>query len=292
MIRSRKIGAARVTSVIEYSGPTHAPEFLFEKDLDRARLKAHTSWLAPDHYVPSMDRFIITIQLWVVHAGGNTIVIDTGVGNFKKRAAERMNMLNTLVLPWLEAAGAGPNQVTHVVHTHMHTDHVGWDTMLDKDGKWVPTFPKARYLYPKRDFDDLEALRRQGKPDPAYMDSVVPCAEAGLVAMIDETREVAGCLVPEPVPGHSMGMLSFRLRSEGEEGLFCTDTMHHPIQIAEPDWNSRYCVEPALARKSRAEMLARAADRRALVMPMHFGAPYCGYIRRERSGYRFEGATW
>lgn len=292
MIRSRKIGAARVTSVIEYSGPTHAPEFLFEKDLDRARLEANKGWLAPDHYVPSMDRFIITIQLWVVHAGANTIVIDTGVGNLKKRAAERMNMLNTLVMPWLEAAGAGPGQVTHVVHTHMHTDHVGWDTVLDKSGKWAPTFPKARYLYPKRDFDDLEALRRKGQPDPAYMDSVVPCVEAGLVAMIDETKEVAGCLVPEPVPGHSMGMLSFRLRSEGEEGLFCTDTMHHPIQIAEPGWNSRYCVEPALARKSRAEVLARAADRKALIMPMHFGAPYCGYVRRERSGYRFEGATW
>ncbi|HRD77147.1 MAG TPA: MBL fold metallo-hydrolase [Hyphomicrobiaceae bacterium] len=291
MIRTRKIGDATVTSVIEYSGPTHAPEFLFEKDLDRARLKANERWLAPNHYVPKMDRFIITIQLWILKAGGNTIIVDTGVGNLKPRAAERMNMLNTLVLPWLEAAGAGPNEVTHVVHTHMHTDHVGWDTTL-KAGTWTPTFPKARYLYPKRDFDDLASAAKAGKPDPAFADSVMPVVEAGLADMIDPEKEAAGCLAVEPAPGHSHGMVTFRLRSRAEEAIFSADVMHHPIQVAEPSWNSRYCVAPDQARKTRAELLARAADRNALIMPMHFGAPYCGYIRRQGSGYRFEGAGW
>ena len=134
MIHHHVIGDARITGVIEYSGPTHDPAFLYpaieEAERD-AVLKANAGWLAPDHYVPHMDRLIVTIQIWVVKAGGNVILIDTGVGNRKPRAsAARMDQLNTLTMPWLEAAGAGPEQVTHVVHTHLHTDHVGWNTVL------------------------------------------------------------------------------------------------------------------------------------------------------------------
>ena len=114
MIHHHSIGDARITGVIEYSGPTHAPDFLYpavDKAERDAVLKANASWLAPNHYVPHMDRLIVTIQLWVLHAGGNVIVIDTGVGNRKPRSAERMDRLNTLVMPWLEVdrrrAGAG-----------------------------------------------------------------------------------------------------------------------------------------------------------------------------------------
>jgi len=295
MIHSRMIGDARVTNVIEYSGPTHPPEFLFpeiskaERD---ASIAANRAWLAPHHYVPHMDRFIVTIQIWVVHAGGNVILIDTGVGNFKNRAAPRMNQLNTLLLPWLEAAGAAPHQVTHVVHTHLHTDHVGANT-VEQDGKWAPAFPNARYLMPRAEFDYWKAAYDLGDTmvqAGSFADSVLPVLEAGLVDFIDDTKEVAGCLMPEDVSGHAPGMLSFRLRSKGEEGMFSTDTMHSPIQVANPHWNDRYVLDAGKALESRAKVLARAAERGALIMPMHFGAPYCGYVRRQGEGYRFEGA--
>ena len=289
MIQSRRIGDARITRVLEYSGPTHLPDFLFP-DRDHLPIKANQAWLAPNHYVPVMNRLIMTTQIWVVQAGGNVILIDTGVGNRKPRPAEPMNMLNTLMLPWLEAAGAAPDKVTHVVMTHLHVDHVGWNTVL-ADGRWVPTFPNARYLVPKGDFDPLKAQHDQ-TPNPVFADSILPVLEAGLVDVIDETREIAGCLVAEPAPGHSAGQLTFRLRSQGEEGIFSADVMHNAIQVARPDWNTRYCVMPDLAAATRAAFLARAADRGALIMPMHFGAPYCGYIRRQGDGYAFEGATW
>lgn len=294
MIQSRQIGDARVTRVLEYSGPTHDPAFLFP-DLPQAELDAAASWLAPHHYVSHMNRLIVTIQLWVVHAGGNVIVIDTGVGNGKPRAAARMNMLNGLVLPWLEAAGAAPHQVTHVVHTHLHSDHVGWNT-TNIDGRWAPTFPNARYLVPKTDFDYYkDALAREPDPiiDNAFADSVLPLVEAGLVDLVtDDARDVAGCLDVEPAPGHSPGMLTYRLRSNGEEGIFSADVMHSPLQIDKPLLNTRYCIFPDKARESRANLLARAVEREALIMPMHFGAPHCGYIRRQGDGFRFEGATW
>ncbi len=294
MIFSRQIGAARVTNVIEYSGPTHAPEFLFpeiskaERD---AGIAANASWLAPHHYVPHMDRFIVTIQIWVVHAGGNVILIDSGVGNFKNRAAPRMNQLNTLLLPWLEAAGAAPHQVTHVVHTHLHTDHVGGNT-VEQDGRWVPAFPNARYLMPKAEFDYWKAEYDAGDKmvqAGSFADSVLPVLDAGLVDFIEPGQEVAGCLLGEDVSGHAPGMLSFRLRSQGEEGMFSTDTMHSPIQVANPHWNDRYVLDAGRALQSRANVLARAAERNALIMPMHFGAPYCGYVRKQGDGYRFEG---
>jgi len=296
VIHHHAIGDARVTGVIEYSGPTHDPAFLYpavDKAERDAVLQANASWLAPNHYVPHMDRLIVTIQLWVVQAGGNTIVIDTGVGNRKPRAAERMDRLNTLVMPWLESIGAGPQQVTHVVMTHLHTDHVGWNT-VEKDGRWAPTFPKARYLFPKDEFDYWKGLYDKGDKDVnqgSFADSMLPVLDAGLGDFMDGTAEVAGCLAPEPVPGHAPGMLSFRLRSRGEEGLFCADILHNAIQIVRPDWNDRYCLWPDKALESRAAGLKRACDRGALLMPMHLGAPYCGYVRRQGDGYAFEPAA-
>lgn len=296
MIHHHSIGDARITGVIEYSGPTHPPDFLYP-DVPKAEreavLKANASWLAPNHYAPGIDRLIVTIQLWVVQAGENVILIDTGVGNRKPRPAERMNQLNTLVMPWLESIGAGPQQVTHVVMTHLHTDHVGWNT-VEKDGAWVPTFPKARYLIPKDEFDYWKAEYDKGDKGVnggSFVDSVLPIVDAGLADFMDGTREVAGCLSPEPVPGHAPGMLSFRLRSGGEEGLFCADILHNAIQIVRPDWNDRYVLWPDKARESRAIGLKRACERGALLMPMHLGAPYCGYVRRQGDGYSFEPAS-
>jgi glyoxylase-like metal-dependent hydrolase (beta-lactamase superfamily II) len=294
MLTWRKIGAATITNVIEYSGPTHAPEFLFPEvgDAERkAGIAAAASWMAPDHYVPRMDRFVVTIQIWVVKIGGNVILIDTGVGNHKKRAAPRMDMLNTLTLAWLEAAGAGPEDVTHVVHTHLHTDHVGWNTVRDGD-RWVPTFPKARHVMPKAEFDWWKAGLDRGEMVQAgsFADSVMPVVEAGMVDFIAPGQEAAGCLVAEDMAGHAPGLMAFRLRSDGAEGYFSTDTMHSPIQIANPHWNDRYVLWADKAREARARVLRRAAEREALIMPMHYGAPYCGYVRRQGDGYRFEPA--
>ncbi|TDR90375.1 MBL fold metallo-hydrolase [Enterovirga rhinocerotis] len=294
MMQTRMIGEARVTRVLEYAAPTHDPAFLFP-DLDPATLAAKAEQVAPHHYMPHMNRLIVTIQLWIVQAGGNVIVIDTGVGNAKPRGAARMNMLNSLVPAWLEAAGAAPHQVTHVVQTHMHSDHVGWNTILS-DGHWVPTFPNARYLMPKRDFEYYRtklASEPDALIDASFADSVMPVIEAGLVDFVeDDAGEIAGCLAVEPAPGHSHGMLTYRLRSRGEQGLFSADVMHSPLQILLPELNTGYCALPDEARRTRARVLADAADNDVLLMPMHFGAPHCGYVRRQGDGYRFEPATW
>lgn len=294
MIQTRMIGKARVTRVLEYAAPTHDPAFLFP-DLSQEELDNFAPLLSPHHYVPSMNRLIVTIQIWVVQIDDKVILIDTGVGNDKPRTAPRMRNLNIRVAEWLQAAGAGFDQVTHVVQTHLHADHTGWNTIL-KDGKWVPAFPNARYLMPKTDYDywsDAIAKSPDIAMDNSWEDSVLPVIEAGLVDFIDDDAgEILGCLTVEPVPGHTPGMLSYRLRSEGEEGLFCADVLHSPVQVLKPDLNTAYCVLPEVARETRARVLEEAAERGTLIMPMHFGTPHCGYIRREADGYRLEGAEW
>lgn len=294
MIQSRQVGRAKVTRVVEYSAPTHDPAFLFP-DLTQAELDSFCGLLAPNHYVPEMNRLIITIQIWVVQIDDKVILIDTGVGNEKPRTAPRMRNLNNRVGEWLEAAGAGFDKVTHVIQTHMHADHTGWNTVL-KDGEWVPTFPKARYLMPKTDFDYWkQAIQEQSDMaiDNSWNDSVKPVIEADVVDFVeDDAGKILGCLTVEPVPGHTPGMLSYRLESDGEEALFCADVFHSPIQILKPELNTAYCVLPEVARETRKRALEEACQRRTLLMPMHFGEPYCGYIRKTQDGYRFEGADW
>jgi glyoxylase-like metal-dependent hydrolase (beta-lactamase superfamily II) len=290
MMFTRMIGDATVSNIVEYSAPTHESDFLFP-GMSEELIDANADWLAPNHWNERLRRFIVTIQIWVVRAGGYVVVVDTGVGNGKQRRAARMNRLNTLVPAWLEAAGAGPNEVTHVLHTHLHTDHVGWDTRLDGE-KWVPTFPNAEYLYPKVDYDLVSAKYDSGtlNPDPlaAFEDSIKPIFDAGLASVVEEdARDVAGLFDAEPLPGHTAGLLSYRLRSNGDEGIFAGDVMHNPLQIVAPEFNTRFCEVPSQGHATHLAFLDRAATRNALVMPCHFGAPYCGRIGRDGAGFKF-----
>lgn len=292
MIYSRNVGKAKIYNVIEYSGPTHAADFVFP-ELDVKEIKPHLSWLAPHHYNIRLERFIVAMQLWVMHIDDKVIVIDLGVGNHKKRASERMNMLNTLTPLWMAAAGADPKSVTHVVVTHFHPDHVGWGTRME-DGRWVPTFPNARHLMPKIDFELAHAAYLKGDKgviSGSFEDSVLPLYEAGLIDFISDGDLVAGCLEAEVMPGHTAGSIHFRFRSEGQEAIFAGDVMHSPLQIAMPHINTWIDADAEQARASRALFLKRAAERNALIMPVHFGWPHCGYVRGDsKNGYRFEPA--
>jgi len=290
MISSWSIGDLRVTSVVEYVGPTHVPEQLFP-DFSPDVMKRQAANLPPGTWYPEIPRLTIAIQLWIVRAGNEIIVVDTGVGNHKTRRVARMHMLNTLLPYWLAAAGVTPAAVTHVVMSHFHTDHVGWNTTRDGD-RWVPTFANARYLFPKSDFDYFKSLRDRGKAaDTAFDDSVMPIVDAGLADFIDIRSELPGGLRPVEAFGHTPGMMNYWLRSGGEAGVLSADVFHHPIQILVPTWNTAFCIIPDAARATRAALLAEAAATGALVMSCHFSAPFAGYIRREGDGYRYEPAT-
>jgi glyoxylase-like metal-dependent hydrolase (beta-lactamase superfamily II) len=290
MIRSWSIGDIGVTGLVEYYGPTHDPKATYP-DFDRAQFDAVAGRLPAGSWYPEIDRLVIAIRIWIVHAGSNVILIDTGVGNAKPRPVARMNMLNTLVPQWLAAAGAARESVTHVVMTHLHTDHIGWNTTLE-DGRWVPTFPNARYLVPKADFDYFKGLHDGGKAfDRSLADSLFPVLDAGLVDFVDRQNEIADVLRVADAAGHTPGQMNYWIESRGEHGVFSADVFHHPIQVLRPSWNTAFCILPDEARRTRARLLEEAAERQALLMPCHFAPAHCGYIRREADGYAFEPAT-
>jgi glyoxylase-like metal-dependent hydrolase (beta-lactamase superfamily II) len=285
------IGDVRVTSLVEYFGPTHPTRFLFP-DLPEGVLDANRAWLTPNHWYPQIDRLVIAIQMWIVHAGDRVVLIDAGVGNGKPRTAARMNRLNSLVPEWLAAAGAGFEQVTDVVMTHLHSDHVGWNTIW-KDGRWEPAFPNARYFVPRVDFEYFKGRNEVVGPKDggSFDDSVMPIVNAGLATFVDMQTELLELLRAEPAAGHTPGQMNYWLRSKGEEGVFSADVMHHPLQIVQPHLNSAFCVLPEEARSTRLALLERASASRALVMPCHFGPPHCGYVRSIDGRFEFVPAV-
>jgi glyoxylase-like metal-dependent hydrolase (beta-lactamase superfamily II) len=286
MIYTRMIGDIRVTNLIEYIGPTHDPAATFP-DFDPSVIDRNRDWLTNAHWYDNVQRMVIAIQIWIVHAGDKVILIDAGVGNQKPRGAARMNMLNSLVPQWLAAADASFDQVTHVVMTHLHGDHVGWNTVRD-GARWVPAFPNARYLMPRVDFEYFQDLHRKNpEADPSFGDSIGPVVDAGLVDFVEAGDVVADCLRAVFAPGHTPGQMNYWLGSEQEPAVFSADIFHHPLQITDPHLNTGFCVMPDVARQTRRAFLERVADTGTLVMPCHFGPPHCGFVRRSGAGYAF-----
>ncbi len=286
MIHTRQIGDALVTNLVEYCGPTHDPFFVYP-EVTPEIVERHRSWLAPAHWFDTVGRLVVAIQIWIVRAGDKVIVVDTGVGNHKPRSTKRMDMLNTLVPEWMAAAGVPFEAVTHVVMTHLHTDHVGWNTVRSGED-WAPAFPNARYFMPETDLDYFRGLyEKDPVANASVADSIEPIVEHGLVDFIEPGSEIAGLLKVTGAPGHTPGMLNLWIGDGDRRGVFCADIFHTPMQIAEPQLNTAFCVLADAAKRTRRDFLERVADTPTLVMPCHFGTPHCGYVQRRGDGFAF-----
>jgi len=277
------IGSVRITSVAEIELPI--PGAAIVPDATPEALAAHAAWLAP-HFVTDDGRLRLLIQALVVESRGRRIVVDTCVGNDKDRTLPPLHQLNTSFLDDLARAGFPRESIDTVVCTHLHVDHVGWNTMK-VDGRWVPTFPNARYLVVRREWEhwSKEDDRSQGD---VLGDSVRPIVEAGLVDWVEPGHAVTGEVALEPTPGHTPGHSSVRIRSGGREAVITGDLMHHPVQCAHPEWGSSADVDPAEARRTRRTFLEAHAGSAVLVIGTHFAGPHAGRIARLGGAYRFE----
>ncbi len=289
----RMIGDVKIDRVTENAGPSFLPDKLFP-DWTPEALEKHRHWLVPGAFDERSGRLIMSLHSWVVHTGRHTILIDTCVGNHKTRSRRMWHDLNTPFLDRLADAGVQPEAVDYVLCTHLHTDHVGWNTRL-ADGRWRPTFPNARYLIGRTDYDDR--LRQMDDPagvrplDGAFEDSVLPIVEAGQALMIEDGYRIDNTMVIEAAPGHTPGHVTMTLISHGAEALFTGDIMHHPLQVYEPYWNSAFCELPSRAATTRREVLERLADRPVMMMPAHFPDPCSGHVHSAGDGFRFSFAT-
>ncbi|MCB1744655.1 MAG: MBL fold metallo-hydrolase, partial [Gammaproteobacteria bacterium] len=229
-----------------------------------------------------------SIHALVVETPDATIVVDTCVGNDKQRELKAWNMLQTGFLSDLAAAGYPRDRIDMVMCTHLHVDHVGWNTMRDGD-RWVPTFPNARYLMGRTEFEHWQAQSdaRPGQPQ-VMQDSVLPVVEAGLVELVSTEHALCPEVRLISTPGHTPGHVSVMIESEGETALITGDFLHHPCQIVHPEWSSAPDSDPPQAIQTRRDMYERLADTPTLVIGTHFATPTAGHLVRDGKSYRLE----
>lgn len=275
------VGAVRITRVVEIEGPSPGT-FLFAEATPE-RLLRH-AWLRPQ-FVTDDGRSLGAIQAFVIESEGRCIVVDTCVGNDKPREIAAWNMRQGRFLVDLAEAGFPRERIDTVLCTHLHVDHVGWNTMR-AGGRWVPTFANARYLFGRAEWQHWS----QEPPGPdrdVRDDSVRPVLEAGLADLVETDHRITGEVRLEPTPGHTPGHVSVRIVSRGAEAVVTGDLMHHPVQCAEPDWAARFDVDVQAARRTRRAFLERHADRPVLVLGTHFATPTAGRIVRDGDAWRF-----
>ncbi len=249
-------------------------------------------WLRPD-FANSEGVLRLSSHTFAVTAGGRRILIDTGIGNGKTRANPAWHDLRTDYLDRLTAAGFAPDAVDLVVMTHLHTDHVGWNTRAAQ-GDWVPTFPNARYLTSRVEWDfwagyDMEEPRRQ-----MFRDSVYPIAEAGLLDILDVPRQ--GLDLPSglrliPTPGHTPGQVAVELISGADAAVITGDCIHHPVQLPHPGIGSCVDIDPEQAEKTRRALLSALADTGTLLLGSHFPPPTAGHVRSHAGAHLLTPAS-
>src|SRR5262252_1051970 len=274
------IGDATVTRLEEQVGFASLPPEKFLDGFDRDLLAWHLDWLVPHHYSPQDDRLITSIHSWLIRTGRHTILLDSCAGNHKSRPGfARFHQLDIPFLQRLRAAGVEPEEIDVVLCTHLHADHVGWNTRL-KDGRWVPTFPNARYVFSKPDFDYFHKLDADPKDGPAelgtFRECVLPVVEAGRADLVTGPHRLNEHLEILPAPGHSPGHFFFKLESGGQQAAFIGDVFHHLLQVYYPHWNFPKNSDAEQARVSRRKVLELCASSGALTLPGHVGAPFAG----------------
>lgn len=248
----------------------------------------HRTWMEPRALDPVSGNLVLAIQAFLVRTRRHAILIDTCVGHDKSRPQRlfwHMKKFDTF-LPRLAAAGVRPEDVNYVMCTHLHSDHVGWNTQL-RDGQWVPTFPNAKYIFARSEWEGFEALHRK-HPQPQFLDSVLPIMEARQAELVSGDFALDDEVWLEPTPGHTPGHVCVHLASRSSEAVITGDCIHSPVQCLEPGWIMRADFDPTLARTTRRSFLERYCDSNVMVCATHFPEPSMGRITQRDKAFWFE----
>ena len=280
-----KIGDCTITSIMEWTGPYAEPAKLLP-DSTPAAMERHRAWLGPVHWDPGTGLFVMAFQSFVIQTPRRTILVDTCIGEDKERPA-RPNW-HRQKWPWLDnlrAAGVTPEQIDLVLCTHLHVDHVGWNTRL-VNGRWVPTFPNARYVIARQEYEDL--IANPHPAGPIYEDSVLPVVEAGQADFVETNHEIDKGIWLEHTPGHTVGHVCIHVESQGVHAIFVGDMMHHPMQVPNPTWSSGFCRDPKQSAKTRVGYLERHVDTANVLIPAHFAGATAGRVRHAHDHFTFD----
>ena len=275
------VGGIEWHRIVESEEPDFDIRFLLP-DANDDSLAPHRAWLEPRFLDPATGKVVMAMQSYVLRTRHHTILVDACVGNHKERRFHKpwAHRTQTRYLDNLAAIGLVPDDIDFVMCTHLHADHVGWNTRL-VDGRWVPTFPNARYLFARTEYEHWIELNKGGKKysDGCIDDSVLPVVEAGLAETVADDYEFDDEIGFALTPGHTPGHVAIELDSRGERAVLSGDICHTPLQCREPGWSAVGCSDRAQSAATRRAFLERHCDTATLVMTAHFPSPSVGFVR-------------
>ena len=275
--------------LIEAEGPEFEIGFLLP-DATPEKIKMHRNWMVPRFMEPVTNRLIMATQSYVLKTKQHTILIDSCVGNDKERRFYKpwSGLSGTEYLDKLASIGLSVGDVDYVMCTHLHADHVGWNTRL-VNGRWIPTFPNARYIFTKTELEYWTELNKKGKKysDGCIDDSVLPVVDAGQADIVSDEYAFNNQIKFKPTPGHTPGHVSILLNSGGDKAVISGDVMHTPVQCRETCWSAVGCSDHGLSAETRHAFLDQYCETDTLVMTSHFPSPSVGHIRRDGSAFKF-----
>jgi glyoxylase-like metal-dependent hydrolase (beta-lactamase superfamily II) len=279
-----RVGEVTITKIVELEATGGSRFILPQATREAVR---DIPWLYP-HFADEEGRLKMSVHALVVEAPGRRIVVDTCIGNDKQnRAVPWWNNMQGRFLADLAAAGFPRDSIDTVLCTHLHVDHVGWNTML-AEGHWVPTFPRARYLMGRVEFEHWRTQRENASHVAVFADSVQPVFDAGLVDLVATDHRVADEVSLVPTLGHTPGHVSVRISSRGETALITGDFIHHPCQMARLDWSSAADHDSGQAERTRRAMFEALAETPTLVIGTHFAGATAGRIVRDGEAFRLD----
>jgi glyoxylase-like metal-dependent hydrolase (beta-lactamase superfamily II) len=288
---NRYLGNISVKTVYESEG--RIPMQLALPGVTSADLARMKNWFWSDEL--SLDAqaaiFRIEVRSYVLQVDGLNVLIDTCCGNDKIRSVPWADRLQSEWLLNLARAGFAPEDIHLVLCTHLHADHVGWNTRL-ANGAWVPTFPNARYVFSRKDYEFFKQQTHEAHNREAYLDSVLPVVDAGLADIVESDhcvhRHIEDGIWLEDAAGHSPGSIVVNAQRGGARAVFMGDILHHPIQLVRPDIAFFADESPAEACATRTRLLGQCADNGAILLPAHFPDPPAGRVLRDGSCFAYQ----
>jgi glyoxylase-like metal-dependent hydrolase (beta-lactamase superfamily II) len=280
---TRSVGELQIDRIVELDEPVFRLDEFFDEATPEA-VAPHRSWLEPWALDPASGKMVLPVQSYLVRSRRHTILIDTCIGCGKSsRAVPAWHNLSAATwLASLEAAGVRPEAVDYVLCTHLHLDHCGWNTRR-LDGRWVPTFPNARYVISRTEYEAAAA-----DDDSVFQENVLPVVAAGQAAIVEADFALDDEVWLEPTPGHTPGHVAVHLASQGARAVMCGDIMHTPLQVAEPGWTPNFDHDRGQSTATRKRFLDAHCETDTLVLTAHFPAPSVGrVVRHAERGFDF-----
>lgn len=286
MTLSFTVGDLTIHRIVEQEVAFH-PIQDFLPDLTDDMLAENRDWLVQAGALEAgTDNMILCFQSYVIRTPHHTILVDTCIGNHKDRPTRPTwhQKTDTAWMDGLARAGFTLDDIDYVMCTHLHADHVGWNTRLE-DGRWVPTFPRARYVFDAGELAYWEA-QNAAKPIPAVVDSVLPIVAAGRAELVAPSHAIGDHLRLLPTPGHTPGHYAVLLGRGRDDAFLTGDLIHSPVQARYPALSMGLDVDRTQSGVTRRSALERLCDTDTLCCTAHFPSPSVGRIKRWGEGFR------